>query len=172
MSGRAVLVCGVICGEGRERAAARALLALSLRWELGIAPLPRMERAPGGKPFFPDLPQVRFSLSHSHGAAVCAVHDREVGVDVELLRPAPRRLGAGMTDEAFFRLWTAREATAKREGRGLEFLLGPEGPDAACQRLDDLLPGYLVAVCPAEAGVPVRAARIAPAELAEMQGER
>ena len=97
MSGRAVLVCGVICGEGRERAAARALLALALRRELGIAPLPRMERAPGGKPFFPDLPQVRFSLSHSHGAAVCAVHDREVGVDVELLRPAPRRLGAGMT---------------------------------------------------------------------------
>ena len=164
MSGRAVLVCGVICGEGRERAAARALLALALRRELGIAPLPRMERAPGGKPFFPDLPQVRFSLSHSHGAAVCAVHDREVGVDVELLRPAPRRLGAGMTNEKFFRLWTAR--------RGLEFLLGPEGPDAACRRLDDLLPGYLVAVCPAEAGVPVRAARIAPAELAEMQGER
>lgn len=172
MSGRAVLVCGVICGEGRERAAARALLALALRRELGIAPLPRMERAPGGKPFFPDLPQVRFSLSHSHGAAVCALHDREVGVDVELLRPAPRRLGAGMTDEKFFRLWTAREATAKRAGRGLEFLLGPEGPDGACHRLDDLLPGYLVAVCPAEAGVPVRAARIAPAELAEVQNER
>ena len=102
----------------------------------GIDPLPRMERAPGGKPFFPDLPQVRFSLSHSHGAAVCAVHDREVGVDVELLRPAPRRLGAGMTDEEFFRLWTAREATAKRAGRGLEFLLARRArtPPAAAGR--------------------------------------
>ena len=168
MTRRAVLVCGVICGEGRERAAARALLALVLRRELGVDPLPQIARAPGGKPFFPDLPRVRFNLSHSHGAAVCAVHDREVGVDVELLRPAPRRLGAGMTDEEFFRVWTAREATAKRAGRGVEFLLGPEGPDAACRRLDDLLPGYLVAVCPAEAGVPVRAARIAPAELAEI----
>ena len=61
MSGRAVLVCGVICGEGGSGPPPRALLALALRRELGIAPLPRMERAPGGKPFFPDLPQVRFS---------------------------------------------------------------------------------------------------------------
>ena len=63
MSGRAVLVCGVICGEGRERAAARALLALSLRWELGIAPLPRMERAPGGQPFLPDPSPVPLQLN-------------------------------------------------------------------------------------------------------------
>ena len=150
MSGRAVLVCGVICGEGRERAAARALLALALRRELGIAPLPRMERAPGGKPFFPDLPQVRFSLSHSHGAAVCAVHDREVGVDVELLRPAPRRLGAGMTDEEFFRLWTAREATVKRRGQGVAALMRGEAPDPLCRCFGDLLPGWMVAVCPSK----------------------
>ena len=161
------LVYAVVCGEGRERDAARALLALALRRELGIAPLPRMERAPGGKPFFPALPQVRFSLSHSHGAAVCAVHDREIGVDVERLRPAPRRLGAGMDDEGFFRLWTAREATAKRRGQGLGFLLGPEGPDDACRHLEGLLPGYLVAVCPEEEGTAVRSVRVTPEALAE-----
>ena len=172
MSGRAVLVCGVICGEGRERAAARALLALALRRELGIDPLPRMERAPGGKPFFPDLPQVRFSLSHSHGAAVCAVHDREVGVDVELLRPAPRRLGAGMTDEDFAGGGPPGAPPPRGGGGGGVFRGARGAPDAACRRLDDLLPGYLVAVCPAEAGVPVRAARTARAERGDVKTER
>ena len=50
----------------------------------------------------PDRPDLQFNLSHSHGAAVCALHHLPIGVDVERLRPAPRRLSRGMDDGDFF----------------------------------------------------------------------
>src|SRR5947209_19706822 len=44
-----------------------------------------------GKPYLPLAPEVRFNLSHSHEMALVAVAiDREVGVDIEKLRPMPR----------------------------------------------------------------------------------
>ena len=135
--------------EGGEHGLAYRLLALALERELGLTPLPEIAREQGGKPFFPGRPDICFNLSHSHGAAVCALHDRPVGVDVEKLRPAPKRLAAGMEDEAFFRLWTAREATVKRQGQGIGSLLRPLEPDPLC-RCVELLEGYAVTVCPSE----------------------
>ena len=132
------------------RGQARALLALAAREEWGLPSLPEIGRLPGGKPFFPDLPEVCFSLSHSHGAVVCALHHRPVGVDVERLRRAPRHLAAGMEDEAFFRLWTAKEATVKRRGLGVGALLRPFEPDPLCRCAEGLLAGYIVTVCPSE----------------------
>ena len=164
-----VIVYGALCPPGEERALARRLLALALERECGLAPLPEIRRAEGGKPYFPACPGLHFNLSHSHGGAVCALHDRPVGVDIERLRPAPRRLSDGLDDEAFFRLWTAREATVKRRGEGLAALLRPVEPDPLCRRLDGLLPGWLVAVCPGEdAGVrAIRASELEKREAGE-----
>lgn len=142
-----------------ERALARRLLALALERELRLSPPPDIARESGGKPFFPQRPDICFNLSHSRGAAVCALHDKPVGVDVEKLRPAPRRLASGMADGAFFRLWTAREATAKRAGLGLAALLGPLEPDPLCQCLEELLEGFVITVCPSERAE-IRTARI------------
>lgn len=152
-----LVVYAALCPPGREHEAAYRLLELLLERERGVSPLPELAREARGKPFFPGAPQFQFSLSHSRGAAVCALHHRPVGVDVERLRTAPRRLAAGMEDEAFFRLWTAKEATIKREGRGVEALLRPLEPDGLCQWLD-LLPGWVTAVCPSEPA-PVRTFR-------------
>ena len=152
-----LIVYGTLCPQGRERDAAYRLLALMLERERGLSPMPELAREPREKPFLPGLPHIQFNLSHSHGAAVCALHDKPVGVDVEQIRPAPRRLAAGMEDEAFFRLWTAKEATVKREGRGVEALLRPMEPDGLCQWLD-FLPGWVTAVCPSEP-VPARTFR-------------
>jgi 4'-phosphopantetheinyl transferase len=96
--------------------------------------------APGGKPALRGGP--RFSVSHSDAIAVLAVSgDREVGVDVEALRPvrdpdalARRWLPADELEaylaargdvpgEAFLRLWTRREAYLKALGVGIS---GPE----------------------------------------------
>ncbi len=136
--------------EGSEHDLAYRLLALAAERVFGLSALPEIAREAGGKPFFPDRPDVCFNLSHSHGAAVCAVPDRPVGVDVEKLRPAPKRLANGMEDEAFFRLWTAREATVKRQGLGVGALLRPMEPDPLCQCVEGLLDGYIVTVCPSE----------------------
>lgn len=154
-----IVVYAALGPEGTERDLARRLLAAALERELGLSTLPETAREAGGKPYFPSRPDICFNLSHSHGAAVCALHDKPVGVDVEKLRPAPRRLAEGRSDEAFFRLWTAKEATIKRRGLGVAVLLRPMEPDRLCRRLDGLLAGYVVTVCPSEDG-PVRAAAI------------
>ena len=78
-----------------------ALLAEALARERGLTGLPTIAAGANGKPFFPDRPDLQFNLSHSHSAAVCALHHLPIGVDVERLRPAPRRLSRGMDDGDF-----------------------------------------------------------------------
>lgn len=145
--------------EGGERALAHRLLELAMEREFRLNPLPEIAREPGGKPYFPSRPDICFNISHSHGAAVCAIHNKPVGIDIEKLRPAPRRLASGMEDTAFFRLWTAKEATAKRRGEGVAALLRPFEPDPLCQCLEGLLEGYTVTLCPSEDAA-VRTVRI------------
>lgn len=136
--------------EGTEHCLAHRLLALAAEREAGLTVLPEIAWESGGKPFFPKHPELCFNLSHSRGAAVCAIHDKPVGIDVERVRPAPRRLAKGMGDEAFFRLWTAKEATVKRRGLGVGALLRPFEPDPLCRCAEGLLAGYIVTVCPSE----------------------
>lgn len=62
------------------------------------------------------------------GAVACAVHNEEIGVDIERRGRPPNHLGQGMEPEAFFRLWTAREATVKRRGQGIAALMRGEAP--------------------------------------------
>lgn len=145
-----ILIYAASGPEGGERALAHHLLELALEREFHLSPLPEIDREPGGKPFFPEHPGICFNISHSRGGAVCALHDKPVGVDVEKLRSAPRHLANGMEDEAFFRLWTAKEATIKRQGQGVAALLRPFEPDPRCQCLERLLEGYIVTVCPSE----------------------
>ena len=85
-----------------------------------------------------DLAPLRFNVSHSDGLATIAVSaGREVGVDVERIRPgieiapvARWALGANEAGalaalpdrerlDAFYRSWTRREAHAKGRGDGL-----------------------------------------------------
>ena len=154
-----ILVYAASGPDGGERTLAYHLLELALERELHLSPLPEIAWEPSGKPYFPSRPDICFNISHSRGAAVCALHDKPVGVDIEKLRPAPRRLAGDMGDEAFFRLWTAKEATIKRRGEGIGALLQPLELDPRCQYLEGVLEGYIITVCPSEAAA-VRTVRI------------
>lgn len=113
-----------------------------------------LERAPGeiefeygpqGKPALRAQPAqrpVQFNVSHSHGMALLAFAiGRQVGVDVELIRPdfagekiaerffSPqevmelRGLPLAAQDEGFFLCWTRKEAYIKARGEGLQIPL-------------------------------------------------
>ena len=118
------VIYGAAGRDGRQLAWPLLEAAVKLRW--GWDALPPVERSPRGKPLFSGLDDRWFSLSHSGGIALCALSDRPVGVDVELVRP--RRAGlpayALSPDELtrfdggwadFYRLWTLKESWCKRE---------------------------------------------------------
>lgn len=110
-----------------------ALLAVLLLAEKGVEPLPKMARQPGGKPWFPDCPDLHFSVSHSGPLSLCALADTPVGADVELVRPRSKGLpryalsqreyawyeARGGHWEDFYTLWTMKEARVKCTGEGI-----------------------------------------------------
>ena len=101
-----------------------------LRLALGEEGLPAIALGERGKPFFPERPDLHFSLSHTEGTALVGLSDRPIGVDIEKLRPLPPRVQAAFGGDIW--RWTALEAQSKRSGRGVgEFLHKiEEGPGA------------------------------------------
>jgi 4'-phosphopantetheinyl transferase len=135
---------------GRRMLSRRAALRLVLGRQLGSAPEDvRIVTAPGGKPVLlpgpAHGPSLAFSVAHSgdlYGIAVAPV--ASLGFDVERVRAVPRaqaiaerwfgseeaRTLDGLDDEArtaaFLRMWTGKEALAKRHGAGLRLMRGSD----------------------------------------------
>lgn len=112
---------------------AYGLLAELLAAEYGLPGLPELERQAGGKPFFPQRPDLHFNLSHSGGLALCGAGTAPLGVDIEAIRL--RRAGLaryicspeeyawyeelGGDWESLYTIWTLKEARVKCTGEGL-----------------------------------------------------
>jgi len=120
------------------RASMRLILGRYLKTKAG-----RLQITTGdyGKPYFADERAslgLRFNLSHSHQIALIAItRDREVGVDIEYMRPnfvtdevaghffsaaeaeELRALPFEMKTQSFFNCWTRKEAYIKARGEGL-----------------------------------------------------
>ncbi len=109
------------------------LLASLLVEAGGVEPLPGIERTEKGKPYFPDRPDLHFSLSRSGSLSLCVLGPAPVGGDIELVRPRSERLpryvlsdreytwfaARGSQWEDFYTLWTLKEARVKRTGEGI-----------------------------------------------------
>ena len=126
----------------------------ALLFRYGAHDKPSLAGTPGGR-------DVRFNLSHSYGWALHAFAvGREVGVDVERIRPETDIVGVaeysfspvevaslmsvpeGQRREAFFNCWTRKEAFIKAHGEGIslglsrfDVTLRPDEP-AALLRFD------------------------------------
>lgn len=106
-----------------------------LRYVLGTDDY-TVEKTPAGKPFVPGKENFHYNLSHSGRWVVIAFGRREVGVDVETLRPdtdieniarrffAPDERNYVFEDQEnqrirFFEIWTGKESYLKYLGLGL-----------------------------------------------------
>lgn len=128
---------------GTHGGSGAALLAQAVADAWGISPLPPLERTETGKPFFPKNPQLHFNFSHSGTLVLCALSDRPVGVDIEVMKPRrPALPRQALTQEeyacyqalggdwpAFYTLWTRKEAWCKYSGLGLGQQWGKTPPE-------------------------------------------
>ena len=80
------LLCAPIL-EQSGSATVHSLLEFAYRKEYGDA-LPDIKKTSAGKPFFPDRPDVHFSLSHAHTHVLCGISSEPIGVDIE----SPRKI--------------------------------------------------------------------------------
>ena len=115
----------------RDQANRLLTLAAAEHWDL--SPLPAAERAEFGKPFFPDLPERQFNLSHSGPYALCALDSAPVGVDIQMVKSwRPTLPGRVCSQEeldwlqkqpdlwrSFTTLWVMKESRVKQSGQGL-----------------------------------------------------
>ena len=112
-------------------------LAAGLLWRYaierhGLDPEEPVKFLQAGRPVFAEREDMFFSLSHSGRYALCAVSDRDVGADVQKIKPVhlsvARRLHFRERDwlaeqpppeqnRAFFRIWARKEAWVKAVSR-------------------------------------------------------
>jgi 4'-phosphopantetheinyl transferase len=130
----------------RRYAVGRGALRRLLGRELGLPPeAVTFDYGPRGKPFLAARhagSNLQFNLSNSEELALVGfLHGREVGVDVEFLKPMPdaeeigerffsiperevlKRVARAEKEIAFFNAWTRKEAYLKAVGEGLAVAL-------------------------------------------------
>ncbi|MCI8464356.1 MAG: 4'-phosphopantetheinyl transferase superfamily protein [Lachnospiraceae bacterium] len=124
----------------------------------------RIARTKRGKPYFPEQPDLHFSISHSGDFWVCAFSERPVGVDIQ---KHVKRAGESQTQAAarlarmaerffhpeetawvmeypykrFFQIWTAKESYVKYTGEGIgagfeALCLAPDSESAEWEQTD------------------------------------
>lgn len=128
-------------GYGNKEVALRRLLgealvrfALKRYWNLPSGDY-RIARGEKGKPFVVGVKNVFFNISHSGDYVVCAVSDRDIGVDIEKRAKARmevagrffhgeevarlKMLEGDKQNQLFFDYWSVKESFLKYIGTGL-----------------------------------------------------
>lgn len=113
-------------------AGAELMLVNAVRKKYPDAEVPVMYSAgEHGKPYFNDIKNAYFSLSHSGSVVACAVSNAPVGIDVQSRRKVNPALAKRFYSDSeyraviaepemmFNRIWARKEAVAKADGRGI-----------------------------------------------------
>ena len=109
-----------------------ALLRTAVEQYTGLRGDWTLAHQPRGKPFFPAMPQIHFSITHSGSYWMCAFCDQNIGLDLQIHQPCDRRKLSSQfflpaehaflhqRDYAdFFDLWAAKESYLKYTGQGI-----------------------------------------------------
>ena len=121
---------------------------------------PEILRNSHGKPFFKDLNDFHFNISHSHVLQAVAIGNCEVGVDIEKIRKADLRVVKRFTqrereyileqdcDMRFFEVWTKKEAYLKYKGIGIKGGLDSFSVFGIPEKITDFTQDeYIISVC-------------------------
>lgn len=111
-----------------------AALARLMLWKyFHVAPTAKIAYGAYGKPYLPDYPHAHFNISHSGQYVACAVCERPVGLDIQVIKPYDPDVArlvctaeelqqietSADSSIEFTRIWTRKEAYLKMLGCGL-----------------------------------------------------
>ena len=96
---------------------------------------PQFEYGEYGKPFLSDYKNIFFSISHCNKAVCVGVSDKNIGVDIEIIKKhsenvvkrvftekeASELAKSTEKDKFFFQLWTLKESVVKFDGKGISY---------------------------------------------------
>ena len=160
--GNTMKLCCTARGGLTGTQAVYALLEYMIVNTYGI-PMPVIKKHRTGKPYFPNRPDLCFSLSHTAEHVLCAVGMYPIGVDIEAIRPVKPGVAERVCSSNelqtfdFFELWVLKESYYKLNGksdipfkeicfsRSNDTVLTPDKSVTA--RLYDDVPGCRAAVC-------------------------
>ena len=122
-----------------EHELGKKLLLIGLKDLYGISfesqDQPVIVKGEHGKPYLKDFPHINYNISHTDGLVACGIGDRQLGIDVEKVRPFRNTILRKVFSDAekchmdeipesersqyFFRVWTLKESYLKASGLGI-----------------------------------------------------
>lgn len=112
---------------------AELLLGYAVKHETGAKIPVKWDTDENGKLYLTEFDGLYVNLSHSEDYAVCAIHDKPIGVDIQYKKECDMKIASRFftaqeaeyintgTDkcDAFFEIWTKKESFVKAIGKGI-----------------------------------------------------